>query len=94
MLRISVVGSSGGVIALRVEGQVKGRWVEELRTACDGALISGARLTLDVADVSFIDACGVALLRCLVSRQVAILNPSPFVAEQLKDSRAGCGGNC
>ena len=45
----------------------------------------GVRLTLDLADVSFVDAAGIELLKALRGRCVTLLAPSSFVAEQLKD---------
>ena len=85
MLRITVVESSAEGVRLRVEGRVMGGWVEELRTSCDvHALCDGIRLTLDLADVSFVDAAGIELLKELRSRCVTLLSPSPYVAEQLK----------
>jgi ABC-type transporter Mla MlaB component len=74
---------------LRLEGQVRGPWVEELRRACDRFLggngHNGTRVVLDLAGVSFIDAHGLALMRELTSRRILVTNCSPFVAEQLKE---------
>jgi anti-anti-sigma regulatory factor len=85
MLRITVVESSSEAVKLRVEGRVTDRWVEELRRSCDvHALYDGIRLTLDLADVSFVDTAGIEFLKELRSRCVTLLSPSPFVAEQLK----------
>jgi hypothetical protein len=42
------------------------------------------RLTLDMADVSFVDAAGIELLKELRIPLVTLLNPSSLVAEQLK----------
>ena len=68
-----------------MEGRVAGRWAEELRESCElQALSDGIRLTLDLADVSFVDAAGIELLKELRRRCVTLLHPSPFVAEQLK----------
>ena len=85
MLRITVVESSSNAVRLRVEGRMTGCWVEELRRSCSlHALSDGIRITLDLADVSFVDAAGVELLKELRSHCVTLLSPSPFVAEQLK----------
>jgi hypothetical protein len=85
MLRITVVESSSEAARLRVEGRLAGPWVEELRSCCDvHALSDGIRLTLDLADVSFVDPAGIELLKELRGRCVTLLSPSPFVAEQLK----------
>jgi len=88
MLRISSTESEdGGRILLRLEGDVRGQWVEELRRACDDAVAArdcGVRIVLDLRDVRFIDASGVLLFRQLRARAAAFTNCSPFVAEQLK----------
>ena len=84
-MKITVVESSSKEVRLRVEGRLTGRWVEELRRACDlHALSDGIRLTLDLADVSFADAAGIELLKELRIRSVILLSPSSLVAEQLK----------
>jgi ABC-type transporter Mla MlaB component len=84
VLRISVVRAPDAAITLRLEGQVRGPWVEALRTSCEQLLTSGTELALDLAEVSFIDLDGVALCRRLRDREVAFLHCSPFVAEQLR----------
>jgi anti-anti-sigma regulatory factor len=84
MLRISCVESSDAAVTIRLEGQVRGPWVEELRRACEPLLARGSDLILDLTEVSFIDLAGVALCRCLRDRKVAFLHCSPFVAEQLR----------
>jgi ABC-type transporter Mla MlaB component len=85
MLRISVVRSSSQAVTLQIEGDVKGRWVEELRRSCEEALSRGTQLTLDLAGVSFIDLEGIALFRALLNRRVALTRLSSFTAEQLRD---------
>jgi ABC-type transporter Mla MlaB component len=89
MLKISRLdGSKGsgpaGDETLKLEGQVRGRWVDELRRACAEALVATGRLTLDLADVSFIDASGLALFHELAALGVAVSNCSLFAAELLK----------
>lgn len=89
MLKISGTTTEEQPMFLRLEGQVRGPWVEELRRACDRFLAenghNGTPLVLDLAGVSFIDADGRALVRELTSRRVLVTNCSPFVAEQLKE---------
>jgi anti-anti-sigma factor len=88
MLRIFPGTSTGSAVVLRLEGQVSGRWVEQLRRSCDEALqANGAprhSLVLDLAEVSFIDANGLELFRELSSRHVTLSNCSLFAAELLK----------
>ena len=69
---------------LRLEGDVIGRWVDELRRFSEETLASAAQLTVDLADVGFVDREGVDLLQMLGDRGVAVVNASRFVAEQLK----------
>ena len=83
MMRISVVQSSSQTVTLRVEGEVKGRWVAELDRTCEGVLSRDIRLNLDLAGVSFIDIDGINLFRVLMGRHVVFTNPCPFIAEQL-----------
>ena len=86
MLRITVVDSSESDVRLRVEGRLIGRSVEELRQSCElQSLSEGARLTLDLADVSFADAHGIELLKDRRIRKVALVNLVPFLALQLSD---------
>jgi hypothetical protein len=86
MLRITVVESSKIAVTLRVEGRITGPWVEELRTACDvHTFPDDVQLSLELADISFADAAGIALLRELRNTGVGFIRTAPFLSEQLKD---------
>jgi hypothetical protein len=86
MLRITVVESSKVAVTLRVEGRITGPWVEELRTVCNvHTLPDDVRVSLELADVSFADNAGIALLRELRNRGVGLIRATPFLAQQLKD---------
>jgi ABC-type transporter Mla MlaB component len=81
---ISDASGADGAPLLRLEGQVAGRWVAELRHACGQSLTAAAStLTIDLRNVTFIDAAGVALFD-EVFDQVTFINCSLFAAEQLK----------
>lgn len=85
MLKIeSIQTVNSGSTTLRLEGRVIGPWVEEVRQSCESVCSRGARLILDLSDVSFVDRQGIELFRSLQHRQVELRNCSPFVAEQLK----------
>ena len=88
MLRISQTATTETGTTLRLEGEINGRWVEELRKECVRMLgtdtMNGRRLVLDVGGVSSIDGAGLALLRELVSRLVLVRNASLYVSELLK----------
>ena len=89
MLKISKAPSKTAAIVLRLEGDVVGPWVEELRRACAEARQPKngrrPRLQLDLSGVSFLDADAVTLFRELVTNRVSLTNYSVFVAEQLKE---------
>lgn len=83
MLRILRVMAAGEPTTLRLDGQLKGRWVNLLRRTCKTQLKKGARVTIDLRNVSFADRDGIGLLQSLTDRQVEILNALPFIAEQI-----------
>ena len=78
------MSKSGKAAKLRLEGEVMGPWVQEVKKACEPFLGNGHRLTLDLGDVSLVDRDGIALLRELRRAQVRLVNGSPFLTEQLK----------
>ena len=86
MLRITVVESSKTAATLRVEGRITGPWVEELRTACNLHTFSDeVQLSLELGDISYADAAGIALLRELRNCGVCLTGTTPFLTEQLKN---------
>lgn len=89
MLKISQgpAENQAGAIFLRLEGQVTGPWVEELRRVCTESLGNNGHtrdLVIDLAGVSFLDVDGIALFHELAARRVLFTNGSSFVAEQLR----------
>jgi len=91
MLKI-VVETVPGNGTLRAEGRLIGPWVDELKRSCEDVLIAGAKLSIDLSDVSFVDRDGVELLQSLRSRHVELVNCSSFVTEQLKGWAVEGGG--
>jgi anti-anti-sigma regulatory factor len=85
VLKIVAVKPPTEGTVLHLEGQIIGPWVEELRRTCDGLTENGA-ITLDLAQVSFVERRGLELLRALAMRGVRLRHCSAFVAEQLKAS--------
>jgi len=84
MLRISPTPSGNHHILLRLEGRLVGPWVAELRVACEKLLGEGHALELNLAEVSFLDPAGAALLTGIRAQGVQLSECSPFVLEQLK----------
>jgi anti-anti-sigma regulatory factor len=90
MLRITRIDTEDrSIVLLRLEGHIRGQWVDELRRACDDVRTDGRQLVLDLSDVLFIDPRGVELFQDLSARAAQFTNCSPFVAEQLKEVACG-----
>jgi anti-anti-sigma regulatory factor len=88
MLRISRVAGPTNATVLRLEGQIVGAWVDELKQACEDCRSADhdrSPLILDLREVSFLDAEAIALLRQLVTGGASLTNYSVFLAEQLKE---------
>lgn len=79
MLRIEVLGINGQTI--KAAGRLAGPWVAELSRAVD--VLPSRSIELDLTEVSFADADGVALLRTLRRRGSVHLRCSAFVDAQL-----------
>jgi hypothetical protein len=87
MLRITHTPESEYDV-LKLEGQVVGLWLEELRRACrdlPGGDGHGDRpLVIDLSGVSFLNPDAIAFFRELAARHVRVRQCSPFITEQLK----------
>ena len=84
MLRIELFDRRDGTTTLELAGRVVGPWVDELSRSCERVLGIGGTLTVDLGQVSFVDRDGAQFLKRLRARDVALVNCSPFIAEQLK----------
>lgn len=88
MLRISNGTTDETTVTLRLEGQIAGLWVDELKKTSENYMGNGHSLVLDVTEVTFVDRDGVMLLLNLQERTVAMKGCSPFLREQLKRTDA------
>ncbi len=91
MLKITRVGSLDQGVTLQLDGRVTSPWVELLRQSASSVLAEGARLTLDLQNIYFIDCEGVGLIKSLIDRGVRQVNAPLFVAEQIKNCEAEQG---
>lgn len=80
MLRIEVQTNGGNTV--KAAGRLAGPWVGELARVLD-RLASTEPVVIDLTDVSFADAAGVALLRAVRLRKSVQLRCSAFLAVQL-----------
>jgi ABC-type transporter Mla MlaB component len=85
VLKISIISDSDQAVQFQLEGKLVGPWVEELQRLSDEALSQQKTVSLDLERVWFVDSHGVTLLRNLARKQVAQLNCSQFVSQQLKE---------
>lgn len=85
MLKISESSELGGA-KLRLAGRVAGEWVCELKTVCETARSKCGALILDFGDVTYVDRAGATLIRGLRRQGISLINCSPFIREQLKQS--------
>lgn len=84
MLKISQADTPNQSVTLKLEGRIVGPWVEELRRICEQLLGEQHEVSLDLADVSYVDGEGVAALTRFKSRGVKLNNCSAFVEQQMK----------
>jgi anti-anti-sigma regulatory factor len=84
VLRIVALETPGDGAILSLEGRVIGPWVGELSQSCERILATGTTLTLDLAEVAFVERDGARLLKHLVDSGVTVVNCPAFVSEQLK----------
>ena len=84
MLKITRTVLSDDDLTLQLDGRVTGRWVELLGESAQSALDEGAKVSLDLKNVYFIDCEGIALLKSLITRGVLAINAPLFVIEQIK----------
>jgi hypothetical protein len=93
------VQERGGAAYVRLEGRLGGEWVEELQRCCDCLLAEPAAgsVTVDLAEVSFIDEQGQATLTRLHQRGVSLVANGPlsrFVVSRIQqENRSGRNGS-
>jgi anti-anti-sigma regulatory factor len=67
MLRITEITDGGPGVLLKLEGKLRGPWVEELSRVCSELSRGEPRaIRLDLSAVTFLDEVGVRLLRALM----------------------------
>jgi anti-anti-sigma regulatory factor len=87
VLRITIQKASD-VVLLKLEGSVKGPWVDELRKARRTAaeIAGGQPMSIDLDAVSFIDTRGRDLLLRMQREGVALKGASGFLRQVLEDT--------
>ncbi len=70
-------------VTLKLEGQLLGDWVSVLEKECRNILQEQKELTLEMAEVTYVNQRGVELLRRLVAEKVELANCSPLIENLL-----------
>jgi ABC-type transporter Mla MlaB component len=83
VLKMTMLAQVDEIRTLKLEGELSGPWVEEVRQACVAPGVVTSLIRLDLSAVRFVDAVGVSLLRDLMNHGVEIGACSSFVAELL-----------
>jgi anti-anti-sigma regulatory factor len=85
VLRITIQRTSDGVL-LKLEGRVKGPWVDELRKSwlASAKMADGQPMSIDLGAVSFVDARGRDLLLRMQREGLALKGPSGFLRRVLE----------
>lgn len=86
MLKITIQNPCSDAI-LKLEGSLKGPWVDELRKAwlTTANLAAGQPVSVDLAGVTFADALGRDLLLRMRKEGVALNGGSSFLRQLLED---------
>jgi anti-anti-sigma regulatory factor len=85
VLRITIQRTSD-VVLVKLEGSVKGPWVDELRTSwlTLAKIAGGEPVTIDLGAVSFIDATGRDLILRMQREGVVLRGASGFLRQVLE----------
>lgn len=84
MLKITKVTESQAQVVLKLEGKIAVQWAILLESECRAFLRHGYTLVLDCAEVNFVDAQGVEVLRHLPLHKVTLIDAPGFVTELLQ----------
>jgi ABC-type transporter Mla MlaB component len=85
MLRIARINVDGSdaIRTFRLEGKLRGPWVEELIRACEEPQTPPSCLRLDLSAMTFVDSAGALLLDDLIRQGARVVGCSGFIAEML-----------
>jgi anti-anti-sigma regulatory factor len=84
MLKITKLEENGTTVVLKLEGKVTEQWAALLDGECRAFLRNHKTLLLDCADVNFLDARGVDVLKNLPLSEVTLIGAPGFVTELLQ----------
>ncbi len=83
MLWIEIHEQSHCEVTLKLEGQLLGDWVSVLEEECRKLLQEKKTLTLEMAEVTYVNQPGLDLLRRLAAQNVELANCSSVIENLL-----------
>jgi anti-anti-sigma regulatory factor len=89
MVRITAETDKDRVI-WRVEGSLRGPWVDELERAWQSARDSRKHLSLDLEDVSYVDDAAIELLTRIFQDGTELLASGPYMTAIVQEIQSGC----
>ena len=89
MLKITQDAESAGMIRLNLYGRFTGEYVQEVEKALPSNGSANKRVTLDLANVTFVDRLAMEFLRTAKSRNIKVEHLPSYVARWIKQE----GGN-
>lgn len=84
MLKITKMEEKEMSVLLKLEGKITAQWAALLEVECRAFLRNHKTLLLDCAEVNFLDAQGVDVLRSFPSNKVIIIGAPEIVTELLR----------
>ena len=76
MLKITQMAEDDMSMTLKLEGQIVGRWANELEKECKKYMRKRSKLSLDLFGVTNVDDQGIKMLRAMVGNQVKLIRCS------------------
>jgi anti-anti-sigma regulatory factor len=84
VLRLTRLQDPTRGLTIKVEGQIEGEWGAFLEQECLALRDIATPVSIDLADVHFVDTRGIAALQRLVAAHLALVHCSPLVDELLR----------
>ena len=82
MLRVTPI-QSGNTTTLKLEGNLSGPWVDELRQCWAKLMEAKSPVEIDLRGLNFLDSCGTALLLNMEGTGSRLFGGSPFIHDLL-----------
>jgi len=79
MVRITLVNATERTTTMKIEGRIVSDWISVVETECQNLLAQGKTIFLDLSDVNFVGAEGVAMIRRLLDQGCVLAGCPLFI---------------